>query len=268
MKERLDVLLVNRGLAPSREKAKTMIMEGNVFVENQREDKAGATFDTEAEITVKGNMLKYVSRGGLKLEYALDEFGINPSGKTAVEIGASTGGFTDVLLRRGAKRVYALDSGHGQLDAKIASDPRVVSVEGFNARFLTHSDVGENADIAVCDVSFISQTYIHSGAFDILSDSGDFIGLIKPQFETEKRFISKGGVVKEPKVRIDAVKRVLESLSKTGFFVLGLIKSPIKGGDGNTEYLVWASRREGTEISDARIRRTVCEENSNTAKER
>ncbi|MFR5890642.1 MAG: SAM-dependent methyltransferase, partial [Lachnospiraceae bacterium] len=130
------------------------------------------------------------------------------------------------------------------------------------------SDVGENADIAVCDVSFISQTYIHSGAFDILSDSGDFIGLIKPQFETEKRFISKGGVVKEPKVRIDAVKRVLESLSKTGFFVLGLIKSPIKGGDGNTEYLVWASRREGTEISDARIRRTVCEENSNTAKER
>ena len=261
-------MLVNRGLAPSREKAKTMIMEGNVFVENQREDKAGAAFDTEVEITVKGNTLKYVSRGGLKLEYALDEFGINPSGKTAVDIGASTGGFTDVLLRRGAKRVYALDSGHGQLDAKIASDPRVVSVEGFNARFLTHSDVGENADIAVCDVSFISQTYIHSGAFDILSDSGDFIGLIKPQFETEKRFISKGGVVKEPKVRIDAVKRVLESLSKTGFFVLGLIKSPIKGGDGNTEYLVWASRREGTEISDARIRRTVCEENSNTAKER
>ena len=166
------------------------------------------------------------------------------------------------------KESMHLIRGHGQLHAKIASDPRVVSVEGFNARFLTHSDVGENADIAVCDVSFISQTYIHSGAFDILSDSGDFIGLIKPQFETEKRFISKGGVVKEPKVRIDAVKRVLESLSKTGFFVLGLIKSPIKGGDGNTEYLVWASRREGTEISDARIRRTVCEENSNTAKER
>ena len=220
------------------------------------------------KIEISGDVCPYVSRGGLKLEYALDEFGINPSGKTAVDIGASTGGFTDVLLRRGAKRVYALDSGHGQLDAKIASDPRVVSVEGFNARFLTHSDVEEKADIAVCDVSFISQTYIHSGAFDILSDSGDFIGLIKPQFETEKRFISKGGVVKEPKVRIDAVKRVLESLSKTGFSVLGLIKSPIKGGDGNTEYLVWASRREGTEISDARIRRTVCEENSNTAKER
>ena len=255
-------------MAKSRTHAHSLIISGLVRCDGRIVMRPSFEVSGSEKIEISGDVCPYVSRGGLKLEYALDEFGINPSGKTAVDIGASTGGFTDVLLRRGAKRVYALDSGHGQLDAKIASDPRVVSVEGFNARFLTHSDVEENADIAVCDVSFISQTYIHSGAFDILSDSGDFIGLIKPQFETEKRFISKGGVVKEPKVRIDAVKRVLESLSKTGFSVLGLIKSPIKGGDGNTEYLVWASRREGTEISDTRIRRTVCEENSNTAKER
>lgn len=265
---RIDKYLYENSMAKSRTHAHSLIISGLVRFDGRIVMRPSFEVSGSEKIEISGDVCPYVSRGGLKLEYALDEFGINPSGKTAVDIGVSTGGFTDVLLRRGAKRVYALDSGHGQLDAKIASDPRVVSVEGFNARFLTHSDVGENADIAVCDVSFISQTYIHSGAFDILSDSGDFIGLIKPQFETEKRFISKGGVVKEPKVRIDAVKRVLESLSKTGFFVLGLIKSPIKGGDGNTEYLVWASRREGTEISDARIRRTVCEENSNTAKER
>ena len=265
---RIDKYLYENSMAKSRTHAHSLIISGFVRGDGRIVMRPSFVVSGSEKIEISGDVCPYVSRGGLKLECALDEFGINPSGKTAVDIGASTGGFTDVLLRRGAKRVYALDSGHGQLHAKIASDPRVVSVEGFNARFLTHSDVGENADIAVCDVSFISQTYIHSGAFDILSDSGDFIGLIKPQFETEKRFISKGGVVKEPKVRIDAVKRVLESLSKTGFFVLGLIKSPIKGGDGNTEYLVWASRREGTEISDARIRRTVCEENSNTAKER
>ena len=265
---RIDKYLYENSMAKSRTHAHSLIISGLVRCDGRIVMRPSFEVSGSEKIEISGDVCPYVSRGGLKLEYAFDEFGINPSGKTAVDIGASTGGFTDVLLRRGAKRVYALDSGHGQLDAKIASDPRVVSVEGFNARFLTHSDVEENADIAVCDVSFISQTYIHSGAFDILSDSGDFIGLIKPQFETEKRFISKGGVVKEPKVRIDAVKRVLESLSKTGFSVLGLIKSPIKGGDGNTEYLVWASRREGTEISDARIRRTVCEENSNTAKER
>lgn len=265
---RIDKYLYENSMAKSRTHAHSLIISGLVRCDGRIVMRPSFEVSGSEKIEISGDVCPYVSRGGLKLEYALDEFGINPSGKTAVDIGASTGGFTDVLLRRGAKRVYALDSGHGQLDAKIASDPRVVSVEGFNARFLTHSDVEENTDIAVCDVSFISQTYIHSGAFDILSDSGDFIGLIKPQFETEKRFISKGGVVKEPKVRIDAVKRVLESLSKTGFSVLGLIKSPIKGGDGNTEYLVWASRREGTEISDARIRRTVCEENSNTAKER
>ena len=265
---RIDKYLYENSMAKSRTHAHSLIISGLVRCDGRIVMRPSFEVSGSEKIEISGDVCPYVSRGGLKLEYALDEFGINPSGKTAVDIGASTGGFTDVLLRRGAKRVYALDSGHGQLDAKIASDPGGVSVAGFHARCLTHSVVGESADSAVCVVSFISPTYIHSGAFDILSDSGDFIGLIKPQFETEKRFISKGGVVKEPKVRIDAVKRVLESLSKTGFFVLGLIKSPIKGGDGNTEYLVWASRREGTEISDARIRRTVCEENSNTAKER
>lgn len=265
---RIDKYLYENSMAKSRTHAHSLIISGFVRCDGRIVMRPSFEVSGSEKIEISGDVCPYVSRGGLKLECALDGFGIDPSGKIAVDIGASTGGFTDVLLRRGAKRVYAFDSGHGQLDAKIASDPKVVSVEGFNARFLTHSDVGESADIAVCDVSFISQTYIHPGAFDVLSDSGDFIGLIKPQFETEKRFISKGGVVKEPKVRIDAVKRVLESLSKTGFSVLGIIKSPIKGGDGNTEYLVWASRREGTEISDAQIRRTVCEENSNTSTER
>lgn len=265
---RIDKYLYENSMAKSRTHAHSLIISGFVRCDGRIVMRPSFEVSGSEKIEISGDVCPYVSRGGLKLECALDGFGIDPSGKIAVDIGASTGGFTDVLLRRGAKRVYAFDSGHGQLDAKIASDPRVVSVEGFNARFLTHSDVGESVDIAVCDVSFISQTYIHPGAFDVLSDSGDFIGLIKPQFETEKRFLSKGGVVKEPKVRIDAVKRVLESLSKMGFSVLGLIKSPIKGGDGNTEYLVWASRREGTEISDAQIRRTVCEENSNTSKER
>ncbi len=220
---RIDKYLYENSMAKSRTHAHSLIISGFVRCDGRIVMRPSFEVSGSEKIEISGDVCPYVSRGGLKLECALDEFGITPSGKTAVDIGASTGGFTDcllrygVLLRRGAKRVYALDSGHGQLHAKIASDPRVVSVEGFNARFLTHSDVGENADIAVCDVSFISQTYIHSGAFDILSDSGDFIGLIKPQFETEKRFISKGGVVKEPKVRIDAVKRVLESLSKTGF---------------------------------------------------
>ena len=255
-------------MAKSRTHAHSLIVSGFVRCDGRIVMRPSFEISGSENIEISGDICPYVSRGGLKLESALDGFGISPAGKIAVDIGASTGGFTDVLLRHGAKKVYAFDSGHGQLDAKIASDSRVVSVEGFNARFLTHSDIGEAADIAVCDVSFISQTYIHPGAFDVLSDSGDFVGLIKPQFETEKRFISKGGVVKDPRIRIEAVKRVLESLSKTGFFVLGLIKSPIKGGDGNTEYLVWASRREGAEISDAQIRRTVCEENSNTAKER
>ena len=180
MKERLDLLLVNRGLAPSREKAKTMIMEGNVFVENEREDKAGSMFDTEAKIEIKGNTLKYVSRGGLKLEKAMTHFDIELNDKVCMDIGASTGGFTDCMLQNGAKRVYSVDVGHGQLDWKLRNDERVVCMEKTNFRYLKPEDIEDTPDFASVDVSFISLTKILLPARAILSEEGEMVCLIKP----------------------------------------------------------------------------------------
>ena len=238
MKERLDVLLVNRGLAPSREKAKTMIMEGNVFVENQREDKAGATFDTEAEITVKGNTLKYVSRGGLKLEKAMTHFGITLEGKVCMDIGASTGGFTDCMLQNGAVKVYSVDVGYGQFAWKLRQDPRVVCMEKTNIRYVTPADIDDVLDFASVDVSFISLTKVLIPARELLRDGGEMVCLIKPQFEAGREKVGKKGVVRDKAVHEEVVERIIEFASQNGFFVKNLEYSPIKGPEGNIEYLV------------------------------
>ena len=244
MKERLDVLLVNRGLAPSREKAKTMIMEGNVFVENQREDKAGATFDTEVEITVKGNTLKYVSRGGLKLEKAMTHFGITLEGKVCMDIGASTGGFTDCMLQNGAVKVYSVDVGYGQFAWKLRQDPRVVCMEKTNIRYVTPADIDDVLDFASVDVSFISLTKVLIPARELLRDGGEMVCLIKPQFEAGREKVGKKGVVRDKAVHEEVVERIIEFASQNGFFVKNLEYSPIKGPEGNIEYLVYIRKDE------------------------
>ena len=249
MKERLDVLLVNRGLAPSREKAKTMIMEGNVFVENQREDKAGATFDTEAEITVKGNTLKYVSRGGLKLEKAMTHFGITLEGKVCMDIGASTGGFTDCMLQNGAVKVYSVDVGYGQFAWKLRQDPRVVCMEKTNIRYVTPADIDDVLDFASVDVSFISLTKVLIPARELLRDGGEMVCLIKPQFEAGREKVGKKGVVRDPKVHLEVIQTVLQTAMDLGFSILDLEYSPIKGPEGNIEYLVHLKKSQEGENS-------------------
>ena len=231
-------MLVNRGLAPSREKAKTMIMEGNVFVENQREDKAGATFDTEAEITVKGNTLKYVSRGGLKLEKAMTHFGITLEGKVCMDIGASTGGFTDCMLQNGAVKVYSVDVGYGQFAWKLRQDPRVVCMEKTNIRYVTPEDIGEPVDFSSIDVSFISLTKVLEPIRDYLTEDGEIVALIKPQFEAGREKVGKKGVVREKSTHHEVIEKVTSYAASIGFDILEIEFSPIKGPEGNIEYLV------------------------------
>ena len=214
-----------------------MIMEGNVFVENQREDKAGATFDTEAEITVKGNTLKYVSRGGLKLEKAMTHFGITLEGKVCMDIGASTGGFTDCMLQNGAVKVYSVDVGYGQFAWKLRQDPRVVCMEKTNIRYVTPADIDDVLDFASVDVSFISLT-------KVLRDGGEMVCLIKPQFEAGREKVGKKGVVRDKAVHEEVVERIIEFASQNGFFVKNLEYSPIKGPEGNIEYLVYIRKDE------------------------
>lgn len=239
MKERLDVLLVNRGLAPSREKAKAMIMEGNVFVENQREDKAGATFDVEAAIEIKGNTLKYVSRGGLKLEKAMTHFGISLDGSVCMDIGASTGGFTDCMLQNGAAKVYAVDVGYGQFAWKLRQDSRVVCMEKTNIRYVTPEDIDDRLDFASVDVSFISLTKVLGPARELLKDGGEMVCLIKPQFEAGREKVGKKGVVREKSVHEEVIRKVIDFAMEQGFYVKNLEYSPIKGPEGNIEYLVY-----------------------------
>ncbi len=239
-KERLDVLLVNRGLAPSREKAKTLIMAGDVFVNGQREDKPGTTFE-EAKITsleVRGDTLPYVSRGGLKLEKAVNNFGFSLEGKVCMDIGASTGGFTDCMLQNGAAKVYSVDVGHGQLDWKLRSDDRVVCMEKTNFRYMVRDDIQDDLDFASCDVSFISLTKILLPARRLLKDKAQMVCLIKPQFEAGKDKVGKKGVVRDPKVHEEVVHRIIDYVHIAGFEVLHLDFSPIKGPEGNIEYLV------------------------------
>ena len=221
-----------------------MIMEGNVFVENQREDKAGATFDTEAEITVKGNTLKYVSRGGLKLEKAMTHFGITLEGKVCMDIGASTGGFTDCMLQNGAVKVYSVDVGYGQFAWKLRQDPRVVCMEKTNIRYVTPADIDDVLDFASVDVSFISLTKVLIPAQELLRDGGEMVCLIKPQFEAGREKVGKKGVVRDKAVHEEVVERIIEFASQNGFFVKNLEYSPIKGPEGNIEYLVYIRKDE------------------------
>lgn len=221
-----------------------MIMEGNVFVENQREDKAGATFDTEAEITVKGNTLKYVSRGGLKLEKAMTHFGITLEGKVCMDIGASTGGFTDCMLQNGAVKVYSVDVGYGQFAWKLRQDPRVVCMEKTNIRYVTPADIDDVLDFASVDVSFISLTKVLIPARELLRDGGEMACLIKPQFEAGREKVGKKGVVRDKAVHEEVVERIIEFASQNGFFVKNLEYSPIKGPEGNIEYLVYIRKDE------------------------
>ena len=221
-----------------------MIMEGNVFVENQREDKAGATFDTEAEITVKGNTLKYVSRGGLKLEKAMTHFGITLEGKVCMDIGASTGGFTDCMLQNGAVKVYSVDVGYGQFAWKLRQDPRVVCMEKTNIRYVTPADIDDVLDFASVDVSFISLTKVLIPARELLRDGGEMVCLIKPQFEAGREKVGKKGVVRDKAVHEEVVERIIDFASQNGFFVKNLEYSPIKGPEGNIEYLVYIRKDE------------------------
>ena len=238
MKERLDVLLVQRGLAPSREKAKTMIMEGNVFVDQQREDKAGSFFDVEAKIEVRGNTLRYVSRGGLKLEKAMEAFGLDLSGCVCMDIGASTGGFTDCMLQNGAAKVYAVDVGYGQFAWKLRQDPRVVGMEKTNIRYVTPDQIGEPLDFASVDVSFISLTKVLEPAKALLREGAQMVCLIKPQFEAGKDKVGKKGVVREQSTHREVIEKVIAYARGLGFRVLHLDYSPVKGPEGNIEYLV------------------------------
>ena len=245
MKERLDVLLVNKGLAPSREKAKAMIMEGNVFVDNNREDKAGSMFDENANIEVKGNTLKYVSRGGLKLEKAMTHFEISLENKICMDIGASTGGFTDCMLQNGAAKVYAVDVGYGQFAWKLRQDERVVCMEKTNIRYVTPADIADRLDFASVDVSFISLTKVLGPARELLNDKGEMVCLIKPQFEAGREKVGKKGVVRDKAVHEEVILKVIDFAVEIGFEILNLEYSPIKGPEGNIEYLVYI-RKEAT----------------------
>lgn len=239
MKERLDVLLVQEGYAASREKAKAIIMAGDVFVDGQREDKAGTTFDpSKIKLEVRGSTLPYVSRGGLKLEKAIRQFRLLLSDKICMDIGASTGGFTDCMLQNGAKKVYSVDVGHGQLDWKLRNDQRVVCMEKTNFRYMVPGDIEDEPDFASVDVSFISLTKILLPARALLREDGEMVCLIKPQFEAGKEKVGKKGVVKDPAVHEEVIEKVIDFADFLGFEILHLDYSPIKGPEGNIEYLV------------------------------
>ena len=244
MKERLDILLVNRGLAPSREKAKTMIMEGNVFVNHNREDKAGSTFPDDCIIEIHGTTLKYVSRGGLKLEKAMTHFGITLEGKVCMDIGASTGGFTDCMLQNGAVKVYSVDVGYGQFAWKLRQDPRVVCMEKTNIRYVTPEDIDDKLDFASVDVSFISLTKVLGPARALLTNHGQMVCLIKPQFEAGREKVGKKGVVRDKKVHEEVIQKIEDFCLSNGFSIHNLEYSPIKGPEGNIEYLIYIEKAD------------------------
>lgn len=247
-KERLDVLLVQKGLAESREKAQRLIMAGQVLVGNEKIDKAGTKVDETLEIRLLGDKNPFVSRGGLKLQKAFEIFPITMTDKVVIDIGASTGGFVDCALGHGAKKVYAIDVGYGQLAWKLRIDERVINMEKTNARYLTPSDFPEAMDWATTDVSFISLTKILPVAFDLLKEDGQMIALIKPQFEAGREHIGKKGVVREPKVHEMVLEDMLGFIQDLGFKVRGVTFSPIQGPEGNIEYLVWLAKTEEDEF--------------------
>ncbi|WP_195416317.1 TlyA family RNA methyltransferase [Enterocloster citroniae] len=250
MKERLDVLMVQRSLAESREKAKALIMSGIVYVNGQKEDKAGTSFDDMAQIEVRGSTLKYVSRGGLKLEKAMSHFGVELEGKVCMDVGASTGGFTDCMLQNGAVKVYSVDVGHGQLAWKLRNDDRVVCMEKTNIRYVTPEDIGDRIRFASIDVSFISLTKVLGPVKALLTEDGQIVCLIKPQFEAGREKVGKKGVVREKSVHLEVIRMVIQYALSIGFEVLNLEYSPIKGPEGNIEYLLYLQNHGGNQIGD------------------
>lgn len=243
MKERLDVLLVSRNLAASREKAKAIIMSGIVYVEGQKEDKAGSMFDVSVSVEVRGNTLKYVSRGGLKLEKAMAEFGVCVDSEVCMDVGSSTGGFTDCMLQNGAVKVYAVDVGHGQLDWKLRNDPRVVCMEKTNIRYVTPELIDDPIAFASIDVSFISLTKVLGPVRQLLAPGGQVVCLIKPQFEAGREKVGKKGVVRDKSTHLEVITTVMEFAADNGFTILNLDFSPIKGPEGNIEYLLYLERQ-------------------------
>lgn len=245
MKERLDVLLVERRLADSREKAKAVIMSGIVYVEGQKEDKAGAMFDVSSNIELRGSTLKYVSRGGLKLEKAMEVFDVNLENTVCMDVGSSTGGFTDCMLMNGAVKVYSVDVGHGQLAWKLRNDERVVVMEKTNIRYVEPEHIGDALDFASIDVSFISLTKVLLPVKNLLKDNGQIVCLIKPQFEAGREKVGKKGVVRDISVHEEVIEMVLNFAVSIGFDVVGLDYSPIKGPEGNIEYLAHLVKTSG-----------------------
>jgi 23S rRNA (cytidine1920-2'-O)/16S rRNA (cytidine1409-2'-O)-methyltransferase len=242
-KKRIDRLLVDRGLVESRERGHALILAGQILVNGQKQDKAGALVPEDAEIRILGEVLPYVSRGGLKLAAALKEFGLSADGKIALDVGASTGGFTDCLLQHGAKKVYAVDVGYGQMAWKIRQDPRVTTIERVNIRAIEPALVPEPVDIAVIDVSFISLEKVIHSILQFLRPGAELVALIKPQFEVGREQVGKGGIVRDEAARNAAVTRITEFIGSLGFEVKGVIPSPITGQDGNVEFLIHAIKR-------------------------
>lgn len=241
-KERLDILLVEKGICESREKAKTNIMAGLIFVDGQRVDKAGEKVKIDSEIIFKGEKLKYVSRGGLKLEKAMNTFGIDLTNKVCMDIGASTGGFTDCMLQNNASKVFAVDVGYGQFAWKLRTDERVVCMEKTNIRYVTPEDINISLDFASIDVSFISLRTIMPAVKELLGEKGEVVALIKPQFEAGRDKVGKKGVVRDKEVHLEVINTIINFLMENDFNVLGLSYSPIKGPEGNREYLVYFTK--------------------------
>ena len=246
-KERLDILLVEKGIFSSRERAKTSIMAGKIFVDGRRVDKAGEKVSVDSEIIFKGQEIPYVSRGGLRLEKAIKEFGVNLKDKVCMDIGASTGGFTDCMLQNDAKKVFSVDVGYGQFAWKLRTDERVVCMERTNIRYVKPEDIGEKLDFASIDVSFISLKKIMPATKELLADNGEVVALIKPQFEAGREKVGKKGVVRDINVHKEVVMDIVSFLMKENLNVLALSFSPIKGPEGNIEYLVYFSKDQNKE---------------------
>lgn len=259
-KERLDILLVQRGMFESREKARASIMAGEIYIDNVRVDKCGEKIKDDAAIEFKGKKMPYVSRGGYKLERAIKSFDIELENKVCFDIGASTGGFTDCMLQNGAAKVFAIDVGYGQFAWKLRTDSRVVCMERTNVRYVTNEQIGEYGSFASIDVSFISLKKVIPAVVNLLCDDGEIVALIKPQFEAGREKVGKKGVVKDPNTHIEVISKVVKFIKENNFIILGLDHSPIKGPEGNIEYLIYFSKANNInahELDDDDIKKIV-----------
>ena len=257
MKERLDVLMVNRGLSETRSKAQAIIMSGIVYVDGSKEDKCGQKFGESVSIEVRGSTLRYVSRGGLKLEKAMNNFDATLEGKVCMDVGSSTGGFTDCMLQNGAVKVYSVDVGNGQLAWKLRNDERVVCMEKTNIRYVTPDDIEDRIEFASIDVSFISLTKVLPPVKELLTDDGEIVCLIKPQFEAGREKVGKKGVVRDQKVHVEVVEMIVDFARQIGFKTLDLSYSPIKGPEGNIEYLLYITKDQTKENKEFDIKAMV-----------